>query len=303
MYINAQTITTDEVELNLAVFGAENSTVLIINPAIGVKRRLYHEFAAYMADQGITAVIYNYRGMEDGLHNLPDGVPTDAEAWGRLDQVAVINWAKSALKADKLLVLGHSIGGQLLGFAENLDLVDGLLHVTAQKGDYRLWPWWSFNGRVKLMLLWHVLIPWMSRGLTFDANKLGLGNYPWPAAAAKQWASWGRQKDYLFNPKFGFDLSPWQAFNKPLLSLGFTDDDMAPEAAIDGLLQEFGTAGHTSGASGRDNGHIEKRIIDPKSMGLSGIGHFGFFKPKANKLWQETATWIHQQKQQITRHL
>ena len=287
--------TTDQVNICTEVFAENNNTTLIINPAIGVKRKLYHAFAAFMAEQGITTVIYNYRGMEDGLLALPDGVRTDAEAWGRLDQSAVINWAWTTLKAEKLFVLGHSIGGQLLGFADNFDLVDGLLHVTAQKGDYRLWPWWSLNGRIKLMLLWHVLIPWMSRGPTFNASKLGLGTYPWPAAAAKQWASWGRVKGYLFNPQFGFDLNTWHHYNQPLLSFGFTDDDMAPEAAIDGLLQAFGTAGNSRDASSRDNGHIEKRIIDPKSMGLSSIGHFGFFKPKAKTLWQETATWIHQQ--------
>jgi len=143
--------------------------------------------------------------------------------------------------------------------------------------------------------LWHVLMPFMSRGLSFNAKKLGLGTYPWPAAAAKQWASWGRQKDYLFNPKFGFDLSPWHNFNQPILSFGFTDDDMAPEAAINGLLAEFGTTGRSSIEPRSDNGHIEKRIIDPKSVGLNSIGHFGFFKPQAKTLWQDTATWINQQ--------
>ncbi len=281
--------TKDKVNLKVEIYGHQNKTTLIINPAIGVKRKLYRDFATFMAQQDTTVVLYNYRGMEDGTKDLPPDIMLSAEAWGRVDQSAVINWVTSELKPDQLFLLGHSIGGQLLGFADSCDAVDGLVHIASQKGDYRLWP---FVGRLKLILLWHVLIPWMSKGKTFNAKKLGLGTYPWPSAAAKQWAHWGQQKDYLFNPKFGFDLKPWHQFDKPLLSLGFLDDDMAPEAAIDGLLKEFGQ----SVKSSSDNGHIEKRIIDPKLIGLKSIGHFGFFRPETQTLWQEIATWIHQQK-------
>lgn len=277
--------TTDQVALAIEVFDSETPTCLIINPAIGVKRKLYRAFATFMAEHGVTTILYNYRGMEDGLADMPAGVKLNTESWGRLDQTAVIDWTKTEFKPHKLWVLGHSIGGQLLGFAKNLDSVDGLIHVAAQKGDKKLWPG---AGRLKLFFLWHVLIPLMSRKHSFAASKLGLGTYPWPAQAARQWASWGQQKDYLFNAKFGFDLSPWHQFDKPLLSFGFTDDDMAPETAIDGLLQEYGKSLSTNG----DLRHIEKRIIDPHNLGLKHIGHFGFFKPEAKPLWQNTVTWI-----------
>lgn len=148
--------TQDSINLKGEVYGENNQTVVIINPAIGVKRRMYRAFAEFMTEHGITTVFYNYRGMEDGFENLLNDVQTDAESWGRLDQAAMIGWARSELKAEKLFVLGHSIGGQLIGFAENVAEVDGLIHITSQKGDYRLW---SFQGRLKLMLLWYGLIP------------------------------------------------------------------------------------------------------------------------------------------------
>ncbi|MGJ8662588.1 MAG: alpha/beta hydrolase family protein [Marinicella sp.] len=281
--------THDEVKLFAEVFGENNRIALVINPAIGIKRKMYHAFAEFMANQAVTTVLYNYRGMEDGFNDLSGDCRCDVEAWGRLDQSALIDWTKNELNPNQLLVLGHSIGGQLLGFANNSQMVDGLIHVAAQKGDKRLW---ALGGRLKLFLLWHLIIPWMSRGKVFNAKKLGLGNYPWPAAAAKQWASWGQQKDYLFNPMFGFDLAPWHAFDRPVLSFGLADDEMAPEAAIDGLLSEYG--------KNNDHVHIDKRIIDPQSLGLKTIGHFGFFKPKSKALWQDTETWIKQiQKNEI----
>ncbi len=275
--------TSDHVQLTLEQLGDDCQTTLVINSAIGVKRKLYHALAEFLNEHDIAVVLYNFRGMED-QQNL-DQVSSNAESWGQQDQSAVIDWAKEQLKPEKLYVLGHSIGGQLVGFAHNFDQVDGVIHVASQKGDKRLWPW---PGRIKLFMLWHVLIPFMSRGKTFNARKLGLGSYPWPAAAAAQWASWGQQSDYLFNSKFGFDLSPWHHFDKPLLSFGFSDDDMAPEASIDGLLSEFGKNIY-------DLGHIEKRIINPQDIGLKAIGHFGFFKPSAKPLWQDLATWIHKQ--------
>lgn len=281
MFDAIEITTSDQVPIQLEVFRAESNYTLVVNPAIGVKRRLYHQFAEFLSAQGITVVLYNYRGMEDGMGSMPEHTICDVESWGRLDQSAVMAWVKGELQPRKLWVLGHSLGGQIFGFAKNTDTIDGLIHVAAQKGDKRLW---SIGGYLKLLLLWHVFIPWMSRGKTFNAKKLGLGSYPWPAAAAKQWASWGRQKDYLFNPKFAFDLSPWHNFNSPVLSFGFTDDDMAPEAAIDGLLEECG--------QNHDHKHIEKRIIDPKSLGLDSIGHFGFFKAECQSLWQDIITWI-----------
>jgi predicted alpha/beta hydrolase len=275
--------TKDGVLLKLEVFGQPNQPTLFINPAIGVKRRLYHDFARWLSEHGTSCVLYNYRGMEDGLSDLPQGVDLSTVAWGQLDQSAVLDWALQALKPARVFLLGHSIGGQLVGFAKQLDQVDGIIHIAAQKGDQQLW---SGTGRLKLFMLWHVLIPLMSRGRQFNAARLGLGAYPWPAAAARQWASWGRAKEYLFNRRFGYDLSGWQQYSGPMLSLGFTDDHMAPEAAIDGLLSEFCTA--------HDLGHIDKRIISPTSLGLSNMGHFGFFKPEAKTLWHDLNTWIKQ---------
>lgn len=284
MSLQSQSITTsDQLELRLEHTGYAGQPTVVINPAIGVRRRLYFDFAGWLAEQGIGCVLYNYRGMEDGTTGIPADADLSTVAWGRLDQSAVLDWVFSELNPSRLFLLGHSIGGQLVGFARQLDKVSGIIHITAQKGDQQFW---SGIGRLKLFMLWHVLIPLMSRGSTFNASKLGLGAYPWPSIAARQWAAWGRSKDYLFNPKFGYDLTPWRCYQGRLLSLGFTDDPMAPEAAIDGLLSEFHTAS--------DLGHIEKRFIDPTSVKLSTIGHFGFFKPEASHLWEDLKTWIQQ---------
>ena len=281
---NTQTIfAADQTPLVVETFGNNQATVLIINPAIGVKRKLYRPLAEFMAKHDITTVLYNYRGMEDGYQDLPKGVLCDTETWGRQDQSAVIKWAHSNYQPNTLVLMGHSLGGQLPGFADDLSQVDGLIHVAAQKGDKRLW---SLAGYLKLWLLWHVLIPLMSRGQHFAARKLGLGSYPWPAAAARQWARWGQQKGYLFNAKFEYELRPWHQFNRPILSFGFKDDSMAPEAAIDGLLQEYGKA------LKNDQRHIDKHIIDPHNLGLESIGHFGFYKQEAQALWQDTVKWM-----------
>lgn len=272
--------TTDQVQLSIEVFGKNLSVFVVINPAIGVKRSHYQDLANFLSKKGVGVVLYNYRGMED-QQDLSNKA-SDAEAWGRLDQSAVMAWVKNNIQPEKLLVLGHSIGGQLVGFMDDINQIDGVVHVASQKGDKRLWPW---PGRIKLFMLWHVMVPLMSRGKSFNARKLGLGSYPWPAAAAAQWASWGRQQDYLFNSKFGFDLSSWHNFNKPLLSFGFSDDNMAPEAAIDGLLSEFG--------KNNDQKHMVKRFINPDDIGVNSIGHFGFFKSKSKPLWEELIQWIH----------
>jgi len=63
---------------------------------------------------------------------------------------------------------------------------------------------------------------------------------------------------------------------------------MAPEAAIDGLLEEF-----VKKLKPESRTHlIEKRIINPISLGLNATGHFGFFNPATKILWHDLLVWI-----------
>ena len=46
-------------------------------------------------------------------------------------------------------------------------------------------------------------------------------------------------------------------------------------------------------ASGFTNAWLERRHIDPRILGVTKIGHFGFFRPEhRDTLWRDSADWL-----------
>src|SRR2546423_14016394 len=76
--------------------------------------------------------------------------------WGTRDAAGVIAWVRQNYTPARLVAVGHSAGGQLVGVAPNHDHVDGVLAIGAQSGYWRLWP---VRDRVLMGLIWYVAIP------------------------------------------------------------------------------------------------------------------------------------------------
>ena len=75
-------------------------------------------------------------------------------------------------------------------------------------------------------------------------------------------------------------------FRGPLLAYSFSDDAYAPTPAVESLLDAY---------SGAD---ITHRHLTPADLGVSEIGHFGFFRERfRDTLWQESAAWLRRQEQ------
>ena len=37
---------------------------------------------------------------------------------------------------------------------------------------------------------------------------------------------------------------------------------------------------------------VERRHVEPTSVGLRSIGHLGYFRPEAAGLWDEAVAWL-----------
>ena len=37
---------------------------------------------------------------------------------------------------------------------------------------------------------------------------------------------------------------------------------------------------------------VEAITVEPSSLGMTAIGHMGYFRPQAQALWQETLDWL-----------
>ena len=67
----------------------------------------------------------------------------------------------------------------------------------------------------------------------------------------------------------------------PILSLSFTDDAYMSARNIESLHGFY------------RNAQREMRRLDPRTMGVRGIGHFGFFRRKhGDQLWSHAGEWL-----------
>lgn len=246
----------------------ERKAVAVFTSAIGISQKYYHALAQYLCAEGFDCICFDYRGTGEQDAALPK--QTGPEQWGVLDIEAVL---QKALSFDvPVHVIGHSVGGQVLGLAPSARRLSSVVLVASSA------PYWRrMQGlnRWKILLMGHVLVPILARCKTlFPIAAIGLGNIKMPSVFMARWAAWMRQPDYLLAPKFQLDREAYSKIECPILSLGFTDDELAPQQNIQHLADFFSSA------------KVDVEMISPQSVDLSLIGHNGLFKKRSEKtLW------------------
>lgn len=252
---------------------------VVIASAMGVPKKFYHPFAGFLSGNGIAVLTFDYRGVGESELKEMDGAGVTLHDWGRLDIDAAIRESSARFGKLPLFLLGHSCGGQLFGLAPSSTELSGVIFISAQIPNWRLWP---FPYNLGMLAMWYVLIPALSFGRsTFPARRFGISSVDVPSGTTTQWARWARRPGYLFNDKFKIDTSRYHKFSFPLLAWIFDDDIYAPEKSVRALLSRM---------PGAD---IEIKKINSHSSGLGSIGHFGFFREKMrDKLWPEIPGWI-----------
>jgi len=102
-----------------------------------------------------------------------------------------------------------------------------------------------------------------------------------PSGVAREWASWGRRREYLLayaGPRGGLGFARWGG---ALRSLAVADDRYAPPASVRALAAFYRGA------------RVEVVDVHPADAGVRRIGHFGFFRPSFEaRLWAPSADWL-----------
>jgi predicted alpha/beta hydrolase len=243
--------------------------VVVINAATAVRRRYYDRFAQYLAAHGFAVVTYDYRGIGDSRPQRLRGFQASMAEWGELDQPAVVEHATAWQPSIPLLLVGHSVGGQIFGLLREPHRVHRVLMVAAQ---HNYFGFWKPPERYVLWFLWHVLMPGTSWALGyFPGSRLGLGE-DLPHGVALEWARWCRSRAALVGVIGGDAIDRFARYRGPLLALSFDDDTLfAPRRAVDALLGFY------------RNAATEHRHVTAASLGLREVRHFGFFREPARQ--------------------
>lgn len=259
--------------IGLATYEAEapNGTVVLIASATGVLQTYYRHFAAWLAERGITVVTFDYTGIGASRPTRMRSCTATAQSWATHDLSVMIEHVHATFRPRRLLVLGHSIGGQLAGLCRAQDKIDGLVLVAAQLGH---WKWWPRDQRWQLYFRWFILL----RGLTkvfgyFPGRRIGVME-DLPGPMALEWSGWGLSPNYLFD-HVPDAVERFANLRVPAVVWSFSDDrDLAPELAVDKLAERF------------VNCEVRREHLSPADLGVDHIGHFGFFKKGGEeKLW------------------
>jgi predicted alpha/beta hydrolase len=267
-------ITDDGISLAATVWDPAQRArrrVVVIASATGVLRGYYAPFAAWLSLRGFAVVTFDYRGMGDsrGAASAPA-----LHDWGERDLASIVAWAASELGDGRhVAIVGHSVGGQLVGLLPDPARISALVTIGAQSGDFRLWP---LPTRLAMAVLWYGIVPGVTHAVGYLPGSLGIGE-DLPAGVALEWARWCRTPGYLAGGDGGARREGFAKVDAPVLAFGFDDDIYAPRAAIDALLDLYVRA------------RIERRQLG-RSEGR--FGHFGFFRKRHRALWADVAAFL-----------
>lgn len=273
-------VTTDATVLSATRFIPDNANgkVILINSATGVKQTYYEKFAVFLAGQGFHVYTYDYRGIGESRPKKLRGYQATMKDWGIYDYESMLKNIFQTHSQFKVIVIGHSIGGQIVGFSNASTKVDLIVMVGAQTPYWKNYPglWTS----IKLFYFWYLAIPFFTKIIGFfPAKKLGLFE-DLPGGVAKQWTRWAKSSNYIFDelPEMKLQFSK---LHLNALMISAEDDALAPLKAVKALMESYGGIRWS-------HWHLK-----PEDILQKRIGHFGFFRNKMqSSLWSEMVTWI-----------
>lgn len=244
-----------------------------INSGTGIPQKFYRHFANYLTKKGYVTVTFDYRGIGKSKPKTLKGFKATNFQWGEFDMTAVLDWGIKNYPNLEKTIVGHSMGGQLIGTMKNADKIDKTFLIASGTGFWKDMPKSSL--KMLMPFLWYIYIPFTTTFCGYGGAKKIKQGENLPKGVALQWRNWCISKNYWDSDlNKGVNKNSFQKLTGELKSISFLDDKIISEKANNKLLQYY------------KNVSVEKSIISPNEVGLNSIGHFGFFSSKSEKLWK-----------------
>jgi predicted alpha/beta hydrolase len=268
----------DGYELAVTRFPAQGDpwATLLVAGAMGVRQDFYAPLARFFAENGVHVLTFDYRGMGFSRPRDLAALEVDVGDWAAKDMNAMIGEARRAAPHLPHTLVGHSLGGQLLGALADNEAVRAALTVTAGSGWYRL------NDRmpVRVRLFWFVMVPLLTPLVGYFPGKALHMVGDLPKGVAYQWRKWCLDPDYLLCEGESYRAA-FDRVKAPIRGYSFEDDPILTRAAVDNLHGFY------------RNARVTRRHVAPADVGAKSLGHFGFFAESSRAtLWQEALDWL-----------
>ena len=244
---------------------------IVLSSATGVPQEFYRRFAVYMTWFGYQVLTFDYRGVGQSAPASLKGFKMSYLDWGALDLAGAIDY----LAQDQLpiFMVGHSYGGQALGLTPNHDKVTAMYCFGTGAGGHGYMP---FKEKVKVQVIWNIVFPPMValKGyLPWSKLKMGADL---PIDVYKQWRKWCKNPTYFFaDPEQQSLIQQYAQVKTPIYAVSALDDDWALPNSRYAFMQHYAQA------------PMQFINISASDYGLKQIGHMGYFRQGAEKIWDE----------------
>lgn len=250
---------------------------IVLAGATGVPQLYYRAFAEYAASQGYTTLTLDYRGIGLSRPRTLRGFRMRYLDWAHQDLAAAVD----AIPDDgvPLYMVGHSFGGHAFGLLPNVERIARFYTFATGAG----WHGWMPRAeRLRVHLMWRVIGPLLTRWHGFLAwSRLGMGE-DLPVDVYREWKRWCQYPRYFFDDPAMAELVArrFDRVRTPIVAANAIDDLWAPPASRDAFM------------AGYRNAELTQVDLDPRQLGFGPIGHMGYFRRKAQPLWDEVLDWF-----------
>lgn len=249
--------------------------VVQFNCGTATRKEFYLPFLTYLAENGYLCCLWNYRGTDES-DDLKNSSIRFLD-YGIKDMPAIKTYLKERYPNLPFFLVGHSAGGQQIGFIKNLDDVNGSINIAVSSGYYLNMP---FVYRMKAYFFFYLFSPVSTLLNGFVKAKPFDFMENLPKGVVFEWRSWLEKEDYFFDNRFYGKTVPIGEFHNyrfPIHVYYATDDTISNRKNTKAYWRNVKT---------------EKEItffeLRPADYGLKRIDHFGYFKRNMkDKLWPD----------------
>ena len=241
--------------------------IIQINTGTCIPQRVYRKFAEFLCRNGYTSITYDY---SDAGNFKSDVSHT---AWLK-DLQSVFDYVIKNYPDLKKYIVGHSSGGQLVGYMSNCNKIDKLFLVACSNGYIGNL---NFAIRIVMKFFWNIIVPFSVKKYGYLNNKLFGTKGGFPKNIILELRNWCYNPDF-FIPFFKEKNIPsyYHTITNPVIAYHLADDVIANRKSCEYILNLYV--------------HAEKSIetLYAKDFEIKKFGHRGFFFAKAEKvLWHK----------------
>jgi predicted alpha/beta hydrolase len=249
---------------------APPQAAIVLHGAVGVPAGYYRAFATWLTTQGYACLTYDYRDFGASQTTPLRQSKADLQTWGLSDQPAALATLRRLLPDLPVWVIGHSLGGTMLGFhpmegvARVVTVASGLVTLGDHPWPYRALAAWFWYGLPRIATAALRYLPGQVLRMGPDL----------PAGVYRQWRRWCLRPGFWLGDVGQTLPAPEPAhITCSMKIVAVADDAVVPPTAVWRLMALYP--------------HAIKRqlVLRPADHGLARIGHIAAFSRANQAVW------------------